>query len=293
MINDKKIVFVGPSGTGKTSIKKTFFERYSPISLLVNPINPSRGITTSVYSLFNNKLGIFDLAGQENDLWLSETKDSVFNDSNMIICIFDIHNSVESIIQFILNIYHIQKENKLNSCHIVAFLHKADLVSPSYMDQKIKAIHDFVTKQHPRGAHFEIYKTSITESYYYTTFRVLSKLLKMILPYENILPDSDNFFHLKNQFSLLMNITEDREIQIEELVSKLKLSHEQVNFYINQLKTKGIIAIENKTRKYILSDNGYYYKVGLENHKNKQKAEDGCLVYEIFSIFLILDDNNS
>ena len=73
----QKIVFVGPPKVGKTTIKQVFFEHISPLSLLDNPLEPSRGINSSVYSTFNIDLGIFDLAGQENNIWFSSSSGDI------------------------------------------------------------------------------------------------------------------------------------------------------------------------------------------------------------------------
>ena len=128
----------------------------------------------------NSNLGILDLAGQENDFWFSESGKEVFNESSIIICIFDIMNSTESIVKFLVNVYQIIKELDLRFCKIIAFLHKIDLVSPSYVDQKIKAIKKFITIQHPRGGDFEIFKTSIGKDFFYDTYYILLNALNSI-----------------------------------------------------------------------------------------------------------------
>ena len=59
MIKDKKIVIVGPPGTGKTTIKKVFFEMGNPFKFLNVSLEPTRGIDSSVFSLFDvNKLSV-------------------------------------------------------------------------------------------------------------------------------------------------------------------------------------------------------------------------------------------
>ena len=77
MVETKKVIFIGPPGTGKTTIKKIFFEMVSPLKLLKNTLDPTRGINSSIHSFFNLDLGVFDLAGQENENWFSK---EVFQD---------------------------------------------------------------------------------------------------------------------------------------------------------------------------------------------------------------------
>jgi GTPase SAR1 family protein len=284
-MSSKKIILIGPSGTGKTSIKKTFFEKYSPISLLKNPLNPSRGINTSNYCILDSQLGVFDLAGQENDFWLSNANRSIFDDSNLIICIFDIHNSVESIIQFLLKIYQIQSELSLKSCQIIAFMHKIDLVSHSYAKNKMKTIHEFVTKQHPRGANFEIFRTSITKDHYYYTFRVLYILLRSIIQYERISIESNNIVEL---FSVLDEI-ENKNKTLEEIACKVDIKEDKISSYIIDMKKKGIIESIEGLNAFVLSDSFYYFKFGLENKRKKGGVEEN-LDFDIFFLFLILNE---
>jgi len=292
MVN-KKIVLIGPAGTGKTSIKKTFFEKYSPISLMEYPLKPSRGINSSNYNLLDSKLGVFDLAGQENESWLSNSDKSIFNNSNVIICIFDIHNSVERIIQFLLRIYQIKKELDLKSCRVVAFLHKIDLVSDSYIEQKRKTIYEFVTTQHPRGSHFEIFKTSITQPHYYNTFRILSDILKIILPHEEILAQSDQRDDLRHDFFRILDGFEGKHVRVENLVSRLKESEKNINFYINELEKIGFIKPLEEINTFVLSDSIYFYKIGLEQKRKSVAEREDELEFETFYFFIILNDFNA
>ena len=55
-----KILILGRAGTGKTSIKKIVFEGLDPKDLLYNPLEPTRGISPSVYSWLDLKIGLFD-----------------------------------------------------------------------------------------------------------------------------------------------------------------------------------------------------------------------------------------
>ncbi|MEJ2279364.1 MAG: hypothetical protein P8Y70_16730 [Candidatus Lokiarchaeota archaeon] len=91
----------GPPDSGKTTIKTVFFHFGNPIMLLKDPMDPTRGINSSIFSIFDSELGIFDLAGQENKIWFTQEKE-IFNKSNVIICIFDVRSSLESIISFLI-----------------------------------------------------------------------------------------------------------------------------------------------------------------------------------------------
>ncbi len=122
MESNKKIILTGPPGTGKTTIKKEYLEMANPIKLLERSLDPTRGVETSTFSLFKLKIGVCDLAGQENKNWFSRSKD-IFNDSSIIICVFDVKNSLKEIIEFTMNLLKIKKEVQLYDCTIVVFLY--------------------------------------------------------------------------------------------------------------------------------------------------------------------------
>ncbi len=61
--SEKKMLILGRAGTGKTTIKKVIFEGKDPNDLLYNPLQPTRGLSPSVYSWLDLNLGFFDSSG--------------------------------------------------------------------------------------------------------------------------------------------------------------------------------------------------------------------------------------
>ena len=76
----KKIIFVGPSGAGKTTLRKLFFEGENSTKLLEYALEPTYGEESLILRLpgIKEDIGIFDLAGQENERWLSTAENSIF-----------------------------------------------------------------------------------------------------------------------------------------------------------------------------------------------------------------------
>ena len=91
MVEKKKIVFVGPSGVGKTTIKNVFFEMANPLYLLKNSIPPTRGFNSTSYHFQDDEVGVFDLAGQENENWFNQERE-IFAYTNLIICVLDVNS---------------------------------------------------------------------------------------------------------------------------------------------------------------------------------------------------------
>ncbi len=174
----KKILLLGRAGTGKTSIKQIIFEGKDPKTLLYNPLEPTRGITPSVYSWLDLKLGLFDTSGQElKDLLCEENLDQtlVFENSDVILYLFDyplwnskrelIFNDLEKINSII------QKEK--NHIQIVLFLHKIDLIEESNMDKELEHIINSIRKKFD----FSIYFTSIFPMLIYNLYNAFYNIV--------------------------------------------------------------------------------------------------------------------
>ena len=112
MAEIKKIIFVGPPNTGKTTIKSVFFEMANPVKLLKNSLDPTRGVNSTVYSLFDLELGVFDLAGQENENWFKKDRD-VFNHTDLIICVLDINKYLKENLAFIDDLINMRARENL------------------------------------------------------------------------------------------------------------------------------------------------------------------------------------
>jgi len=128
----KKILILGRASTGKTSIKKVIFEGKNPQEFLEESIEPTRGVSPSIYSWFDLTLGFFDTSGQELDVLLSDDQilSTAFENSDYIIYVFDyiIWNSQQQeIINEINNILRIIKTKSYNM-KLILFCHKIDLI---------------------------------------------------------------------------------------------------------------------------------------------------------------------
>ena len=283
----KKIIFIGPAGAGKTTLKKVFFEGESSSILLEQELEPTHGKESTLLN-FKEEIGIFDLAGQENQIWFSDRGRDVFSESNTIICVLDIRNSLESIIRFLIKIYKLKKELQLHSCKIIAFLHKIDLRSSSYVYNKLKTIQEFITLQHPRGKNFEIYKTSITKDNFYDTFYIISKILNLMFNRKLIPVQHQEFQKLKRELSIILNTENNVRYSISDLVHKLKFNSEEIRLYLEKLEYLGFVEIFNEFQFFKLTDRAYYFKVGLEKDIAIINESQFNKKIELFHIFLCL-----
>jgi len=175
----RKILLLGRAATGKTSIKKIIFEGKNPKDLLFNPIEPTRGITPSVHSWLDLKLGIFDTSGQELSYLLSENnveeQTIAFENVDVIIYLFDYTMWVdrkELIFKDLEKINLIIKD-KLESTQLTLFLHKIDLIEKSSRKETLKEIESIVKEK----LKLSIYFTSIYPKLIYNLYNAFYEIL--------------------------------------------------------------------------------------------------------------------
>jgi len=174
---ENKILLLGRAGTGKSSIKKIIFEGADPKDLIYKPLEPTRGITPSVHSWLDLKLGVFDSSGQElNYLLTDESEQSLaFENTDIIIYLFDFPVWVaqsEDIIEEIKKIQGIIRERKSKAV-LKLFLHKIDLILPENREKYIQDI----SKKLQEIFNLDLYFTSIYPNLIYTMYNAFYEIL--------------------------------------------------------------------------------------------------------------------
>lgn len=173
----QKILLLGRAGTGKTTIKKIIFEGIDPKELLVNPLDPTRGLSPSVYSWLDLKVGLFDSSGQELDSLLNnkDEYDVAFFETDVVIYIFDYPTWVGNPEEIIAEIQKIQKiiENDSYSAEIIIFIHKIDLINGNNRKETLTAITKVLKEKLP----FSIYYTSIHPEFIFSTYNAFYEIL--------------------------------------------------------------------------------------------------------------------
>ena len=245
----EKIIFVGPPGAGKTTLRKVFFEGESSTKLLEYALEPTYGEESIIMRLpgLNQDIGIFDLAGQENDRWLDTNEKRIFIGTKLILVVIDIISSYDEIFTFVKKI--IDLRNTITpSTYIVVLLHKIDLIS----EKKIREIKSLIKNKFSNENLVNFLFTSLKREYFAQTFSNLIDIIKICL--QEITPDEGLLLNIIDESVKLINqIDQEVIVTRESLYEKLNRPIKLINYLVDSLVNKGHIEIKNVESKNLLS----------------------------------------
>jgi GTPase SAR1 family protein len=191
--SSKKVLIIGPPSSGKTSIKRVFFEGNDSDDLLKNSLEPTRGFSHYVYNWLDMELGVADSSGQELNYYLSEKKsfeqEIAFESADVVIYNFD-YPYWEDYSDLVLdNIKRVvEVADYYNpSCKIFAFCHKSDLIPSSHSATIIKEIGSKIKSQYQVHTFFTTIQPEQIASLYKAMQSILGEVSRLSTQLENIL----------------------------------------------------------------------------------------------------------
>ena len=263
--SERKILILGRAGTGKTSIKQVIFEGKNPNDLLYNPLDPTRGLSPSVYSWMDLKLGFFDSSGQELNSLLNDNNERsiAFENTSIILYLFDYSSwnyQQKEIVEEIKKIMNIIKENSYEA-QLILLSHKIDLIK-NYSKNFEEEIHNIKTviKQE---LDLPLYFTSIHPKFIYFLYNTFCEILGMLSTESKYLKDlldkkitefsqTMAFITNKNQCIVAQSISEDFDFNLINHVHKLTaqfnqsfldmVENDNINYFLMS-SYKGLIII--------------------------------------------------
>ena len=233
------------------------------------------------------------MAGQENNIWLSDSGCDIFDNANVIICIFEVNNSLELILDFLLKIFKIIRNIELPFCKLFIFLHKIDKVNPSYVSLKLDKIMKFFHEQHLYDGKIKIFKSSISQDYFYKTFCNLSGILFELFEKNLAIENFNEFSELKKELSFILENENKGRNSIMNLKVNLNLSENETILHMKKLEAYGLIKTFNGTEDFQITDRAHFFKIGWELEKQYHKKNDLNKKMELIQILLKLDSNPS
>lgn len=235
----KKILLIGRGGVGKTSIKQVIFDGKDPKNLILFPLDPTRGISSSVYKWMDLELSLFDTSGQELPIILEDEneRNKAFENAEVIIYTIDYFSWVsqsKEIIDEIEIVYNIVKSyNKI--AKFIIFFHKVDLINQKFKEN-FQSLESEIKNNFSQSEELKIYFTSLHPNLLHSTynafFEILSNLSEKTSTIKNaidsVLKDYNRtacFITNKNDFIIIQDITPDFEVA---LINKIHMKIAQM-----------------------------------------------------------------
>jgi len=245
----KKVIFVGPSGAGKTTLRKIFFEGENSSKLLEYALEPTFGEESLILRLpkLNEDVGIFDLAGQENERWLETEERSIFNNTKVILVIIDVTASLDFILDFIKKVLEVRSLATPDS-FIYVLLHKIDLVS----QKKIRDIKAGIKGAYSKVKSIKFLFTSLKKQYITQTFSYFIDIMKKCL--DDVIPEDGLMFNVIDESIKIVNII-DIEVSIskKEIQEKLNRPEKLIDYLLESLVKKDHVEITHVKNQEVLS----------------------------------------
>jgi len=231
------MVFIGPAGAGKTTLRKIFFEYEIAEHLLDTPLDPTYGVESIVLRLGQN-IGVFDLAGQENEKWLNGEDKDIFLDATIVIIVIEATSPILDIESFVTKVIQVRDE----TCHdalIYLLVHKIDLVADDDLDNVKNLIINRLGKE-PR---MKIEFTSINKRYFVKTLGIFKDIIKLSLDEEIILEQIDHEA-IKIMLDILRLIKQNASLLPTQIKETLNLTDSQIASALTFLESKNLIRRE-------------------------------------------------
>jgi len=241
----EKITLIGRAGVGKTSILKVLFEGENPKDLMINPLEPTRGIIPKIYSWMDVELSIFDTSGQELPFLLEDENEQMiaFDKAAIVIYILDYPNWInqsQDIVNEINKVFKILKLKNIEN-NLVLIFHKIDLIKQK-ASVNYQLMKNGIKERLNLPKNIPLYLTSISPELDFTSYNAFSEILsslsrdskslKLIIDEKiKYLSKSICFITNKENFIIVQSMTHDFDT---DLIYKLYIL---VSYYIKSIST--------------------------------------------------------
>jgi signal recognition particle receptor subunit beta len=175
---ESKIVVLGLSQSGKTSIRQVVFEGFAPEATSMNPATVR--INRKLFNLAGSAINLFDVGGQSNYLneVFEQYKERTFSDAKAFIFVVDVSdasNIMRSKYYFDLTMENAKQLSE--GARIYVFAHKMDVVPPNKREPVLQSIKDiFEISNYPMA---DILPTSIFEE---TIWDAMQQVIAYVFP---------------------------------------------------------------------------------------------------------------
>ena len=254
------------------------------LSFLNTSLEPTRGIDSSVFSFFDLNLGVFDLAGQENENWFKSDR-IIFNNANVIICVLDVNTYLKEILDFLNNLINIYLEMKLINCPMVVLIHKIDLIDKLYLQHKLKAIDDFFNKIKEIQFEIEIYPTSIAKEYFFRTYDLISEIIIKVVKHRSFLINKSKLQSFRNDLKIILQYDILKQYKVDIIFYDLNLKVKEAVYHLKRLEQLGFAEFFEESKSFRLTEKASFFKLGVEQKKTDDEERKINKILETLYFF--------
>ncbi len=251
----KKISILGRANTGKSSIKNIIFKGKKSEDLLINPLEPTRGISHSIFSLYDINLGLIDVSGQELDSLIEDEIDRkrIFEGTNIIIYVFDYLKWLENPHEIKDDILKVIQNARVKESHskIVIFFHKIDLMTEKKREN---------LKELERNIH-----------------QFLGLLENLDLYFTSIMPKF--LFSIHNAFSEIFSNFSKETFHLKRIVDEFLVDYPKTLCYLNSKNNNIIVQSKIKDFNINYINNSHKLIIKLIGYLKEQYEDDSLISF--------------
>lgn len=215
----KKVLLMGKSGSGKTSMRSIIFANY--IARDTTRLGATIDVEHShVRFLGNLVLNLWDCGGQESFMqqYFASQKDNIFRNVEVLIYVFDVESrELERDVHYYQSCLEALLQNSPNA-KIFCLIHKMDLVAEEQRESLFKGREEDLIRL-SRPGNITCFRTSIWDE---TLYRAWSSIVTMLIP---------NVAALENSLAHFANVIDADEVLLFEKATFLVISHCQSRHY--------------------------------------------------------------
>ncbi|NHJ32630.1 MAG: hypothetical protein FK732_07200 [Asgard group archaeon] len=179
---ESKVIVLGLSQSGKTSIRQVVFEGFTPEATALNPATVR--INRKLFNLAGGGINLFDIGGQTNYLneIFQQYQERTFTDVRAAIFVVDVSdaaNVMRSKYYFDLTLKNLGDMSK--TARIYVFAHKIDVVPLNKRTSIVKSIGDIFEVE--KYDNVKIYGTSIFDN---TVWEAMQEVLSYVYPRDDV-----------------------------------------------------------------------------------------------------------
>ncbi|XP_017071880.1 ras-related GTP-binding protein A [Drosophila eugracilis] len=209
----KKVLLMGKSGSGKTSMRSIIFANY--IARDTTRLGATIDVEHShVRFLGNLVLNLWDCGGQEGFMkqYFAQQRDNIFRNVEVLIYVFDVESQeIERDIHYYQSCLEALLQNSPEA-KIFCLVHKMDLVPEEHRENVFtERMEDLIKLSKPGNV--TCFRTSIWDE---TLYKAWSSIVTMLIP---------NVAALENSVTHFANVIEADEVLLFEKATFLVISH--------------------------------------------------------------------